>query len=97
MLNKASINVRVENGVDMFRECWAQAIWAQLDRLGPRKSFDFKGAKGRFSAVEFRREGVRVVRGVSTSGVSREESVYAAGVHVRGISVLQGNERFVVL
>ena len=53
MLNEASSNVRVKDGVDLFRNDWVQSIRGRLDRLCSRGNFNLERSQGAFSVIQF--------------------------------------------
>ena len=55
MLDEASSDVRVKDGVDLFRKDWIQSVRTRLDRLCSRGSFNFERLQGAFSAIQFGR------------------------------------------
>ena len=61
MLDEASGEVGVQDGIYLFGEDWIQSVGARLDRLSLRGHLDFKRACGAFAVVQFgRRKDVRV-------------------------------------
>ena len=73
MLNEASGEGEVQDGIYLFRKEWVQSVGARLDRLSPWGHLDFERACGAFAVVQFgRRKDVRV--GDECSGESIEGS-----------------------
>ena len=73
MLDEASGEVGVQDGIYFFGKNRVQSVGARLDRLSPRGHLDFERACGAFVVVQFgRRKDVRV--GDECSGESIEGS-----------------------
>ena len=61
MLDEASGEVGVQDGIYLFRKGWVQSVGARLDRLSPWEHLDFERACGAYAVVQFgRRKDVRV-------------------------------------
>lgn len=74
MLNEVDINVRVDDGVDLFKMDWVQSV-------NPGRNFHFNRGQGTFFVVQLYEEKTSaksVSNGVQTSGVQRE--VFASSV-----------------
>jgi len=80
MLNEAGNNVRVEDGVDLFRKDWVRSVRARLNRLCSWGNFNFEGAQRTFSVIQYG-------RGEDICGVSesRRKGVDSGGVPTRGV------------
>ena len=74
MLDEASGEVRVENGVELIRNDRVQSVRARLNRLCPGPDLDFKRSKGACTIVQFGRG-----KNVRVFCECRAESVDSAG------------------